>query len=163
MKKTLIVVPLLFGFSYPDVAEVTKVEPAYKTINVPYQDCRMTKVPVQVIYPGETVSRRAGQGSLLGAVVGGALGSTIGKGDGRTAATVAGAVIGYQAGKENVSTQGQVVTEYREVNQCKTLYRPEVVQDGFVVHYYYNGQRGVTRTDYEPGQFINIRVNIQPE
>jgi len=41
---------------------------------------------------------------LLGAIAGGALGSTIGDGDGRKAATVIGAIIGYNMGDQVLSS-----------------------------------------------------------
>lgn len=46
---------------------------------------------------------------VLGALVGGALGNTVGKGDGRTAATVAGAAIGYGIASDATRDRGYEV------------------------------------------------------
>lgn len=147
--------------NFEDWADVVDVVPNYRQVVVPYQDCQMVTVPVQV--QTGTTQRRAGTDSVLGAVVGGVIGSTVGKGHGRRAATAAGAIIGYQMGKDDVYVpNGGYATEYRQVNQCVTRNRTEVIQDGYIVTYKYLGYTGNMRSATMPGSKINVFIRVDP-
>lgn len=151
------------AFAFQDEATVVRVDPAYNTIQVPYNDCYMERVPVRVAYPnGRSVYRRAGADSALGAVVGGVIGNSIGKGDGRKAATAAGALLGWHLSKDEYTVMGSTVTEYREIEQCRTLYTEKTVEDGYIVTYEYMGKIGSTKMRYYPGKTISVNVNVTP-
>jgi uncharacterized protein YcfJ len=93
--------------------------------------------------------------------VGGVLGSTVGKGDGRRAATVAGAVAGGAVGnrasgrgRDYESTQ----TQCREVSSVSEQRR--II--GYDVEYRYRGEVYMSRLNYDPGERLRVRVQVEP-
>jgi len=137
-------------------ADVLRVDPVYDRVHGPArQVCEDVPVERHV----DNGNRAAG--TVLGAIVGGVLGSTVGKGDGRRAATVAGAVAGGAIG--NGVARGND-GYYNDVEQhCRMV-------DGSVenrvvaydVQYRYRGDVFMSRLDYDPGDRLRVRVNIQP-
>ncbi len=110
-------------------------------------------------------------GMLLGALVGGALGNTVGKGDGRKAATVAGAVIGGTIGAHAGDNHDDY--EYRGdngvVRRCRTVVtnnddnRGYGGPGGYNVTYRYAGQTYQAFTNYRPGRYIRVTVDVRPD
>jgi uncharacterized protein YcfJ len=95
-------------------------------------------------------------GTVLGAVAGGALGNQIGGGSGRTIATGAGAAVGAVAGtniNDNLSGGGQT---------CQSVPQYEQRILGYDVTYEYAGMTYTSRLRNPPGEFIPVRVSVQP-
>jgi uncharacterized protein YcfJ len=73
---------------------------------------------------------------------------------------VIGASIASKSGGTGYST-----TEYsRPVRRCTTNYqsRQEERIDGYDVVYSYHGRRYATRTPFDPGKKLKIRVDVRP-
>lgn len=137
-------------------AEVLKVEPLTRTVQVPRQVCSDQVVSHEA--PTSDPNRIAG--SVAGAVVGGVLGSQVGGGSGKKAATVAGAAAGGYAGNQ-VQKQMQEGNRVESIEQrCETVYDSRQQADGFQVSYVLDGKEGVVRTDRAPGRTIPV-VNGQ--
>jgi len=145
------------AYAFQDVASVVSIENNYVTTSVPYQVCQTDQVP---IYSAQQPRGTSDRDTMVGMLIGGALGNSVGKGDGRKAATAVGALIGYNAGK---SPGKSGIIGYRSVERCQTSYRKELVQDGYVVTYSYNGNLGQSMMKDLPGEQINVRVDISPE
>ena len=95
--------------------------------------------------------------------MGGGIGHQFGSGHGNDAATIAGALIGAGIGS-NAPTYH--TTRYsRPVRRCETRYQSHEEQriDGYEVIYSYNGRKYATRTPYDPGKRIRIRVDVRPD
>lgn len=129
----------------------------------PVHGVTRTDVPRQECYDQRVVHHDRGNsaaGAVLGAVIGGVLGNTVGKGDGRTAATVAGAVAGGAVGNR-VSGRGgdyETTTSCREVMTVSEQRR--IV--GYDVEYRYRGEVYMSRLNYDPGERLRVRVNVEP-
>ena len=118
---------------------------------------------------GSTTGRNVA--TVIGGVVGAALGSQVGGGSARYATAAIGSMVGGMAGRSvyERSHRPQVAT----VSVCDpvpagaygsygTGYGDDRV-DGYDVTYEYAGRTYVTRTQYNPGNRIRVRVNVQPE
>lgn len=150
MNKLLFVGLIIFtstAQAFNDRATVIDVKVAYSDIQTPYQECTTELVRYNGGGP-------LNGGALLGGLAGGALGSTVGKGDGRRASTVVGAIVGYNVGQDRGG--------YREVQNCRTLYKNQVVESGYIVTYNYRGEVGTVRMQYHPGNTIDVRVQVTP-
>ncbi len=130
----------------------------------PVQGIVRTNVPQQQCYDQQVVQRDPGNsaaGTVLGAVIGGVLGHTIGKGDGRVAATVGGAVVGGAVGNHVSDHGGDYATNQ---TSCQTV---NTVSDqrriiGYDVEYRYRGEVYTSRLNYDPGERLRVRVQVQP-
>ena len=105
--------------------------------------------------------RNATAPTLVGALIGGAIGNQFGGGNGRRALTVAGAALGGSIANDHanrnrhgrdVRTYCEVVNDYRETERIV----------GYRVEYEYNGEVYTTRTDRDPGRFIELHVSVSP-
>lgn len=130
----------------------------------PVQGVTRTEVPRQECYDQQVVRHEGGNsaaGTVLGAVIGGVLGHTVGKGDGRTAATVVGAVAGGAVGNR-VSDHGgdyqSTQTQCREVSSVSEQRR--II--GYDVEYRYRGEVYTSRLNYDPGERLRVRVQVDP-
>ena len=149
--------------TYTVNAEVTNVEANMISVDrpVPVERCELVRVPI-------TETRRSsGSGASGGDVLGGMiLGGLIGKGaggDDRSAAI--GAVLGGMiAADNNRGSTYEVVTGYRNENQCYTVteYTTITTQDGTIVTYNWNGLSGQLHTygSYRVGDEIRVNVTI---
>lgn len=137
--------------------QVLSSTPIYESVQVPTQ--REVCWDEQVRYR----QRRSHTPSLVGGLLGGAVGRQFGGGRGRDALTVVGALVG--ASVANDVQNNRQPNGYRRVEtRCRTAneyYREERVT-GYRVEYEYNGQVYTTRTDYEPGSFIDLEVSVNP-
>ena len=147
-----------------DYARVLSVEPVirYVTVTTPVKECwdDVRTYSTRHYEPG-----KAGK-TLFGAILGGVIGHQFGSGRGNDAATIAGALIGAGIGSNaarNAPTYH--TTRYsRPVRRCETSYQSHEEQriDGYEVIYSYNGRKYATRTPYDPGKRIRIRVDVRP-
>lgn len=147
-----------------DYANVLSVKPlvSYVTVTTPVKECwdDVQTHTTRTHSPG-----RAGT-TLFGAIVGGVVGHQFGNGRGNDAATVAGsllgAAIGNSAGRNSATYE---TTQYsRPVRRCETSYQSHEEEriEGYKVVYAYNGRKYSTRTPFDPGDRLRIRVDVSP-
>lgn len=150
-----------------DNARVRSVEPQYENVAVPRQQCSNQWVQEQrVVDRGyERNYERNYGGVALGGIAGGVLGNQVGGGSGRTAATALGAVVGALVGDRvanNNVRAPQYETVPREVTTCQTVNDVQSRLAGYRVAYDYHGQVYNTVMPREPGQFVQVRVSVEP-
>jgi uncharacterized protein YcfJ len=133
-------------------AEVLQVEPVYRTVKTPRQDCR--QVPVTHRAPVQDQNRVAG--TAIGAVVGGLVGNQFGGGNGKTLMTVGGAVAGGYAGNQVQKGMQDRDTQTSLETRCRTVYDSHRQTAGYVVTYELDGKRSTVRTDHDPGPRIPV-------
>ena len=88
-----------------------------------------------------------------------------GSGHGNDAATIAGSLIGASVANRSSRGQGYSTTEYsRPVRRCETKYQSHQEEriDGYDVIYKYHGRTYGTRTPFDPGKKLKIRVDVRP-
>ena len=93
-----------------------------KTVPYTAQSCQVVQVPIYSRSNGGSAGNTLG-----GAVIGGAIGNQFGQGSGKEAMTILGAILGADSANRNANRQ--VITGYRQENQCRDVveYR-EVVE-----------------------------------
>lgn len=136
----------------------------------PIRQITRTAIPRQVCHH-QQVQRSYREGAdpgaymITGTIIGGVLGNQIGRGSGRKAATVAGtalgAVIGHDMGRERGHAQ---VHEYYPQRHCYTEHRylEEEHIVAYRVTYVYRGREYTQEMDYDPGPYVQVRVNVAP-
>lgn len=137
------------------MADVTKVEPVYKTLEI--------RKPKKVCEERQVVERQADSAAptAVGAVVGGILGRAVGgrsagdKNVGMIAGAVIGGAIGNEAGKQNGS---QVVKHETVCYESGYDVEYQSVIDGYHVTYILNGREYNTVLDRDPGSKMPIYV-----
>jgi len=138
-------------------AEVISSTPIYQTVEIPSE---------REVCWNEEVQYRRGKSktpSLVGGLIGGAVGNQFGGGNGRRALTVAGALIGASIGNDSArknARRSDVEVEQR--CRVEREYFEEERITGYRVRYEYNGQEYTTRTDQDPGEYIDLRVSVSP-
>jgi len=147
-----------------DFAQVVNVEPHYRQVRVsePVRECwQETRTASDGPFSYNNIG-----GTLIGGALGTALGNQIGHGRGKDVARVAGALIGGAIGA-NVSRdrQRQLYGDPRRTfERCDVRYRDswEERVDGYEVTYEYAGRQYVTQMPYDPGERIQVRVDVTP-
>lgn len=130
----------------------------------PVQGVTRTEVPRQECYDQQVVRRDPGNSTgatVLGAVIGGVLGHTVGKGDGRTAATVVGAVAGGAVGNRVSDHGGDYDTTQTSCRQVSSVSEQRRIV-GYDVEYRYRGEVYTSRLNYDPGERLRVRVQVDP-
>jgi uncharacterized protein YcfJ len=146
-----------------DYAKVLSVTPVvrYVTVTTPVKECWED---VEHYTRRTPEAGRAGK-TLFGAILGGVIGHQFGSGSGNDAATVAGTVIGAAMGSGSANGPYYRTTEYsRPVRRCETNYQSHQEErvDGYDVIYRYHGRKYATRTPFDPGKKLKIRVDVRP-
>ena len=146
-----------------DYARVVKVTPVVRYVNVrtPVKECWDD---VEYYTRSHPTPGKAGK-TLFGAIVGGVIGHQFGSGRGNDAATIAGSLIGAAVANGGDRRPYYETTEYsRPVTRCETNYRTHQEEriDGYDVIYKYHGRTYATRTPFDPGKRIKIRVDVRP-
>jgi uncharacterized protein YcfJ len=185
MKKTLTLalIPALaltagaaFAESFTDAARVISVRPVTERIPVAREECWNDR---QRGYEERRVTRSdtgaaIGPGTVLGAVVGGVLGHQFGNSSGgRDRGTAAGAIVGGLVGNQVDRDRGNVgpgretveverLPVERNVERCRTVDEVREATLGFDVRYDYHGRQFTTRLPYDPGQRLQVRVDVTP-
>jgi uncharacterized protein YcfJ len=146
--------------TYIDNARVSRVDPQYETVVVPRQECTTQVINDTVPVGGQ---RNYG-GAVLGGVAGALLGNQVGHGHGKEAATAVGAVVGAFTGDNLANGNAQVATQQvpREVQSCHTVNEQQTRIAGYRVNYEYRGQHYTTLTHQDPGQYLQVRVSVDP-
>lgn len=147
-----------------------------RTPSAGYQDARYAPAPSY-----ERSERSIGAGTVIGAIVGGVIGhqfgnSSRGRDHGTVAGVIGGGIIGNMienspsanAAPSTVNYDPQparvdYTPETRTVQRCQTVQDSREQITGYNVTYRYNGRDYQTRMAYDPGQTINVRVNLAPE
>lgn len=142
------------GHEYHDRARVVSSTPIYERVNEPRREC-WTEYESRRVHAG---GNNTG-GAILGAVAGGLLGSTVGKGDGKVAAAAVGAATGAVIGDRWNDGSSYRYVE-RPVEHCRKVndFHHEIV--GYDVVYRYNGRHYSTRLPYDPGKWIDLKVDF---
>ncbi len=159
--------------AYVDNARVNSVEPRYETVNVPRQECQNRRVIDPQRSGGREYGREYGRdyggrdygGSIIGGVAGALLGNQVGKGHGKEAATAVGAVVGAFTG-DRMANRDRWDDPYeqasREVTSCRTVNDVQQRLVGYHVNYDYRGQQFSTVMRDNPGQYLQVRVSVDP-
>lgn len=176
---------------FTEYANVIDVEPVFKRVRYekPQKECWIEQEEHVVIREGSSQSYRqsnsrsySGGDALIGGIIGGVIGNQIGKRSGRGArngATVAGAIVGSVIANEargsDVSRhrrhnrqletrQPQRLITTRPVEHCRqtthTSYEQRV--QAYDVTYEYRGRTFTTRMKRDPGNQIELQVNLTP-
>jgi len=151
-----------------DYARVVEVRPIIETLHQPVSWEECWSEPVNYREPSRyRGGSRDRAPAVLGGIIGAALGNQFGSGRGRDAATVAGAALGYSLARDSQRHKGRYsggheYTRYEDRCRVLTEHRREDTVVGYDVAYRYNGRVHWTRTDYHPGDRIQVRVDVQP-
>lgn len=144
--------------AFYDQARVRDVTPEYERIHVPQEECRSEYVP--------NGYRRRESGTLLGPIIGGVagglLGAQVGRGNGRTTAAAAGAAIGAITGDRLSRRDDGYDDGEREVRRCRSVDHWENRIVGYRVAYEYQGHAYTTVLPYDPGNWLKVRVSVDP-
>lgn len=146
-----------------DRARVIDVDPIVRTVRVstPRRECWEEEVR----YPVYTRNHKRDGAALVGGIIGGIVGHKVG--DGKSGATIAGTLLGASiadsAAKRSHPDQYYEDVSYETRCSVERDYYTEERIEGYRVTYRYQGQTFTTRTDYDPGKFIKIRVKVAPE
>jgi len=159
---------------------LAEVDPIVRHVRVrtPVRECwEETRYEHYDDYDRRDRPRRSEAGATIaGGIIGGVLGRQFGDGKGRDAMTVVGTLVGAAIGNERANRAREYDRRYDydrydayerqsyPVTRCETRYRAEDEEriDGYRVTYRYRGQTYTTRTDYDPGDRIRVRVDVSP-
>jgi len=145
------------GSGHVTYARVVDARPIYEQVRIPAHREVCRHVPDHRGGAAGVVAP-----ALLGAVIGGVIGNEIDGGRNRTAGTVAGALVGTAVGSSIGSRNAARHGGYRRQCQVRERYRYEQRVVGYRVTYRYAGEIYHTRTDYDPGRRIRVRVDVHP-
>lgn len=108
--------------------------------------------------------------TVLGGIAGAVLGSKVGNGSGRYVGTAVGSMVGGMAGRsiyDNTQRNRQAQTGTVRVCDPEPVngryYGSDERVDGYDVTYEYAGRTYRTRTSYNPGDRMRVRVSVTPE
>lgn len=175
---------------YTEYADVVSVQPVYQNIRVrePRQECWVETQQRIVGYEQPRYehyqARRSDYGNssgnaVIGGLIGGVIGNQLGRGHSsgsRAGATIAGAIIGSAVGNEargeplrhrrsqTTKRRGAPIYETVEVERCKQVSESRLEQriQHYDVTYRHRGRIFTTRMDRDPGNQIELQVNIAP-
>ena len=137
---------------------VVNVEPVYRYYQQPVSDHSCVQ------YDRGRAGYNSHTATVLGAVIGGALGHRIGDshGDPKVAA-VAGGLLGASIGRD-MDRRVSYNRGLRVEGPCRVSHRQETRRQlvEYKVSYRYNGQVHLARMDYDPGEWVNLDVNVKP-
>lgn len=113
-------------------------------------------------YGGNPAER--GLATVAGGIAGAVLGSRVGGGNGRLVGTAVGTMIGGVAGRSIYDTHNHASNHGGETVCESVAYREARERvDGYDVTYEYAGRIYHTRSDYNPGDRIRVRVDVMPD
>ena len=107
--------------------------------------------------------------TVIGGIVGAVVGSQVGGGSARYATSAIGSMVGGMAGRQ-IYEQSHRQRAYPRVGRvvaCDPMpigaYESGRNVSQYDVTYEYNGRQYTTRTSYDPGSRIRVRVDVRPE
>jgi hypothetical protein len=106
--------------------------------------------------------------TVIGGIAGAVLGSKVGGGSGQVAASAIGGMVGGMAGRQVYDNahrpQRTATVQICDPVPANGYYgNANNVATGYDVTYEYAGRRYTTRTSYNPGERIRVRVDVRPE
>lgn len=113
--------------------------------------------------------------TVVGGIAGAVLGSKVGGGSGTYAASAIGSMVGGMAGRSIYDNTQRQRNRQGVVTVCDPVpangsyypnnntYNTGNGVNAYDVTYEYGGRRYTTRTNYNPGQRIRVRVDVRPE
>ncbi len=150
--------------AFYDRAPVVDVQPIKRTVrvSVPERECWEEEVH----YSGPALDAAdAARNVFIGGVIGGVIGHQFGRGRGKDAATLAGTLIGASVAHGHTKRKArghEHGVAYEEHCRVVDQYRIEERIDGYWVTYRYRGELFTTRMPYDPGDWIEVRVQVSP-
>ncbi len=182
---------LEFKHRFTEYADVISVEPVFRQVRYeePRRECWVEQEEHVVTREGTSRhfdTRRStqslgGADALVGGIIGGVIGNQLGRNGSRGArngATIAGAIVGsaianevtssdvrrHRRAQRSVERQPRRVVTTRPVEKCRetmhTSYENRV--SAYDVTYEYRGRTFTTRMKRDPGDRIELQVNVKP-
>lgn len=162
--------------TFYDNARVRSAEPQYENVSVPREECRTGWVTPPQRYSSDGHNYGNNNygspnygGVVLGALAGGVVGNQVTRGQGgREAATALGALVGAIAGdrianRDHRDNRYEPVQESpRQVTRCQAVNEVQARLTGYRVAYSYRGQTYTTLMRENPGQYVQVRVSVDP-
>lgn len=158
-----------------DYARVVRVDPIIVSDYVERSEPRCYERPADGYSDGDdyygdgyhaSSSNPAGRSlaTVIGGVAGAVLGSRVGGGSGQLVGTAVGTMVGGVAGRSIYDANHGTYSQ-GSVRVCDPVtYRDERARvDGYDVTYEYAGRTYRTRSDYDPGDRIRVRVDVVPQ
>ena len=150
--------------SFTDEARVLRAKPVYDTVTVnkPETQCWTEQVRHQYRQPTKDASYTP---TIAGAILGGVVGNQFGGGSGKDVMTAAGMVLGGASGNDYRKTSSGGTGSYTtNERRCETVdkYHETTELVGYNVKYEYQGRNYWTRMDSDPGDYIKVRVSVEP-
>lgn len=145
--------------SFTQWAQVVRATPVYVHVSDPRHECWTERVTTE-----EYVDRNGVPlGAIVGGITGGVIGNQIGSGRGRDVATIGGAVTGAAIGNSIDRERAGITVApvVRDIEQCRTVDAGRDVLDGYDVTYRYQNRDVTTRLPYDPGDRLQVRVDVQ--
>ena len=153
------------AFSNPDNvqfewATVVEKEPVIRIIRQPVQE----EVCWQEEVYREIPESRSRAPVVLGAILGGIIGNQFGHGSGRDAMTFAGAALGHSIAKDSQRRHNPQRYFASLEDRCglNTNWKETEQIIGWDVVYEYQGETYLTRMQDEPGERIQVRLEVRP-
>jgi uncharacterized protein YcfJ len=147
------------GVTY-EWARVVEKEPVVRVIRKPVQE----EVCWQEEVYREVPKSHSRAPVVIGAILGGLIGNQFGSGSGRDAMTVAGAALGGSIAKDNQHRNNPQKFYASLEDRCgmNTNWRETEQIIGWDVVYEYDGETHLTRMQDEPGEYIEVRLEVRP-
>lgn len=150
---------------YYEYADVVDVQPIVRVVRVSTPQTTCWNEPARY----QTYRYQDDHPSAVPAIVGGIIGSVIGKqfadGKGKRYTAVAGGLLGAAVGQDAARRRHarSYRAQYRSERHCEVqdVFHEEERIDGYRVTYVYQGREFVTRTAYDPGDRIRVRVQVE--
>ena len=141
-------------------ADVIEAEPVTRTVRRPVE----SEVCWQEEVYREVPEHRSKAPQIVGAILGGIIGNQFGGGSGQDAMTLAGATLGHAIAKDSQRRKNPQKFYASLEDRCgiNTEWKESRVVLGWDVTYEYQGVQYLTRMAEEPGEQIQVQVNIEP-
>ena len=149
------------GETFTQRVPVLRATPVYTHVSEPRDQCWTEQVTAD-----EYVDRNGVPlGAIVGGITGGVIGNQIGGGTGRDIATVGGAVAGAAIGNSFDRDRAgiSIAPVTREVQRCRIVDTRRDVLEGYDVTYRYQNRDFTTRLAYDPGDQLQLRVDVAPQ
>lgn len=153
-----------FAESSFEYADVIASVPIYEIVQMstPSEQCWEEEIVVDRY----SQQRHTRTPLLVSTIIGGAIGNAVGHNkSNQRAGAVLGAILGHSIGRDILRNKSQPdLIEYETVRRCSVVYehREEEKLIGYQVTYLFDGKEYSMRTNFQPGEQIQVRVSVQP-